>query len=135
MSMKVRVKLDEIEKLMAEKVKSRPEKNLANLPEDFGLWLYWRRLIGERVPNDVAGSLRTGVTTAMVNNFFTEWYGIGKGDFASFEEMYKHLRTKEGKQYKDQKCPPRQEIEQMIETCENEYGDKVPRSSTRRSRK
>ncbi len=134
MAKKIKVNLDEVEKIM--KVAGNSDRKLANLPEDIGLWLYWRKITGRRVTAEEAEKV-TGhrVSRHMVNNFFTQWHGIGRPTpFSSFKEIYDYLKKKDenapdgdphkGKRYKVD-APSKKEMEEMIEKCEHLYGSKV----------
>ena len=93
-------------------------RKLKNLPEDYALWLIYRRSEGEPIPLRIAGELRPDVKTHQVDSFFGARNGILKipQPKRTLTEIYKKFKLDK---------PSDQEIEKMIQKCEDEYGEIV----------
>ncbi|WP_347358451.1 hypothetical protein [Bdellovibrio sp.] len=123
--------LVDMDSLLATMKTGKPQgRKLANLPEDFGLWLYYRRTIGKRVPPSVVQELKhDGITESMVNNFFSNFYGIGTKVYESFEALYDEVnnkpRTNKNNKinYPFTPCPDKSRIHEMLESMEEKYGE------------
>lgn len=122
------INLQEAEKKLVKKksaetgVRILSEQKLGGIPEDLALWLFWRKTIKEeRVPAKLVQKLvGKKVTAAMVNNFFSNWYGIGESDsFAlpikRFSDLYLFFNTKRKRD--------NQRVEKMDEPSKKKRGD------------
>lgn len=108
---------------------------LANLPEEFALWLVWRRTINEPVSAsvvaDVTKDLVCGyrITAPMVNNFFSLYYGIGGLEMKKFKDIYTYLSdSKTRKKDKLRVYPPVEypgdtKVNMMIQRIEDLIGE------------